>query len=145
MKGHVFLWKLAKNAMEKKKDTHDLDLERDLIGIVIKFLTENNQKLAIRTEGTPTSTVEVPTPTFIQMPLSFLWLTTPDHCAVASPTSLPTTREKPHASSSDCRVIVGHSRFVPRSHPEQVLARRMLCRRMSLAFMGRRGSIFWKC
>ena len=66
------LRKLAKNALEKKKDTHDLDLERDLIGIVIKFLTENNQKLAIRTEGTPTSTVEVPTPTFIQMPLSFL-------------------------------------------------------------------------
>ena len=40
------LRKLAKNALEKKKDTHDLDLERDLIGIVIKFITENNQKLA---------------------------------------------------------------------------------------------------
>ena len=32
------LRKLAKSAMEKKKDTHDLDLERDLIGIIIKFL-----------------------------------------------------------------------------------------------------------
>ena len=40
------LRKLAKNALEKKKDTHDLDLERDLIGIVIKFLTRNNQKPA---------------------------------------------------------------------------------------------------